>query len=79
MAMVVMAAAVVLAVTPMSSPLTSTRCRCPLSGTQFENVVGSGGVLEEVQKSYYLGDMLDCEAGAERAVRLRVAAAWGIW
>ena len=27
----------------------------------------------------YLGDALDSEGGAERAVRARVAAAWGKW
>ncbi len=41
--------------------------------------VVDGGVLEEVQHFCYLGDMLDCEAGVERAVRARMAAAWRIW
>ena len=36
-------------------------------------------MLEEVQQFCYLGDMLDCEAGVERAVRVRVAAAWQRW
>ena len=42
-------------------------------------LVVDGGVLEEVQQFCYLGDVLDCEAGVERAVRARVAAAWGRW
>ena len=40
-------------------------------------MVVDGGVLEEVQQFYYLlGDVLDSEAGVEKAVRARVAAAW---
>ena len=35
-----------------------------------------GGQIEEVQEFCYLGDMLDCEAGVERAMRARVSAAW---
>lgn len=34
------------------------------------------GRIEEVHEFCYLGDVLDCEAGAERAVTARVAAAW---
>ena len=34
-----------------------------------------GGQIEEVQEFCYLGDVLDCEAGVERAVRARVRAA----
>ena len=44
-----------------------------------DGLVVDGGVLEEVQQFCYLGDMLDCEAGVERAVRARVAAAWQRW
>ncbi|MPC84627.1 hypothetical protein E2C01_079372 [Portunus trituberculatus] len=33
----------------------------------------------EVQQSWFLGDILDCEVGADRAVGARVAAAWGRW
>ena len=32
--------------------------------------------MEEAEKFCYLGDILDCEGGAERPVRARVAAAW---
>ena len=32
-----------------------------------------------VSQFCYLGDELDSERGAERAVRARVAAAWGKW
>ena len=42
-------------------------------------LVVDGGVLEEVQQFCYLGDVLDCEAGVERAVRARVTAAWKRW
>jgi hypothetical protein len=34
-----------------------------------------GGRLAEVEHFCYLGDALDCEAGLERTVRARVAAA----
>ncbi len=43
------------------------------------SLVVDGGELEEVPQFSYLGDVLDCEAGVERAVRARVAAAWGRW
>ena len=36
-------------------------------------------VLEVVDCFCYLGDMLDCEAGTERAVRMRVSMAWSKW
>ena len=39
----------------------------------------NGGVLDEVQRFCYLGDVLDCEAGVERAVRSRAATAWARW
>ena len=38
-----------------------------------------GGVVGVVTQFCYLGDVLDNECGAERAVRPRVAAAWGMW
>jgi len=38
-----------------------------------------GGQIEVVQEFCYLGDVLDCEAGVERAVRARVSAAWREW
>ncbi len=38
-----------------------------------------GRELEEIQQFCYLGDVLDCEAGVERAVRAKVASAWGRW
>ena len=38
-----------------------------------------GGQIEEVQKFCYLGDVLDCEAGVEKAMRARLSAAWKIW
>ncbi|MPC38453.1 hypothetical protein E2C01_031960 [Portunus trituberculatus] len=42
------------------------------SGDEDVGFEVNGGVLEEVQQ-FWLGDMLDCEVGTERAVRLRVA------
>ena len=38
-----------------------------------------GGVIKEVEQFCYLGDILDCEAGVERAVRARITIAWGRW
>ena len=42
-------------------------------------IVVEGGVIGVVTQFCYLGDVLDSEGGAERAVRARVAAAWGKW
>ena len=42
-------------------------------------VVVKGGVIGVVTQFCYLGDMLDSEGGAERAVRARVAAPWRKW
>ena len=42
-------------------------------------LVVNGDMLEEVEQFCYLGDMLACEAGVERAVRTRVTAAWRRW
>ena len=44
-----------------------------------DSVVTSGGTIEEVNQFCYLGDVLDCCGGAERAVRSRVATAWNKW
>lgn len=57
------------------------RCVGEDEGGNGENdgLVVDGGVLEEVQQFCYLGDVLDCEAGVERAVRARVAVAWRRW
>ena len=43
------------------------------------DILVGGGVVGVVTKFCYLGDVLDSEGGAERAVRARVAAAWGKW
>ena len=32
-----------------------------------------------MQEFYYLGDMMDCDAGLDRAVRARVSAVWKEW
>ena len=37
------------------------------------------GQFEKVQEFCYLGNVLDCEAGVERAVTARVSAAWKKW
>ena len=42
-------------------------------------LVVNGGVLEEVKQFCYLGDVLICGAGVERAVRTRATAAWERW
>ena len=44
-----------------------------------EGLVIEDGRIEEVHEFCYLGDVLDCDAGVERAVRARVAAAWKKW
>jgi len=38
-------------------------------------LITTGGRIEEVDEFCYLGNVLDCEAGLERAVRAMVAAA----
>ena len=42
-------------------------------------IVVEGGVVGVVTQFCYLGDVLDSEGGAYRAVRSRVAAAWVKW
>ena len=39
----------------------------------------TGEVLEEVESFCYLGDVVDRDSGAERAVNMKVAAAWSKW
>ena len=41
--------------------------------------IALGGQTEKVQEFCYLGNVLDCEAGVERAMRARVSAAWKEW
>ena len=38
-----------------------------------------GGVVVQVKQFCYLGDMLECGGGSERAIRARVRAAWRKW
>ena len=38
-----------------------------------------GGVVGEVKQFCYLGDVLECGGGSEKAIRARVGAAWGKW
>ena len=62
---------------------TNFRCslctRGPLCCDGSEGLVVNGGVLEEVDKFCYLGEMLESLQGAERAVRTRIATAWQKW
>ena len=44
-----------------------------------ESIVLDSGTLEEVSEFCYLGDMFDCEGGAEKAVRHRIFVAWFKW
>jgi len=39
----------------------------------------TGARIDKVDEFCYLGNILDCKAGLERAVRARVAAAWKKW
>ena len=52
---------------------------CVCWGGGDGGIVVEGGVVGVVTQFCYLGDVLDSEGGAERAVRARVAAAWGKW
>ena len=42
-------------------------------------LVVNRGMLEEIEMFCYLGDVLGCEGGVERAVQARVTAAWRRW
>ena len=59
--------------------------QCPKCRREEEREVAEGGLrtkdgkIEEVTEFCYLGVVLDCEAGVERAVRTRVSAAWKKW
>ena len=44
-----------------------------------ENIIVGEQLVGSVKQFCYLGDVLDCEGGVERAVRMRVAAAWSKW
>jgi len=59
-------------------------CQCP-SSKERKNIeegtelITTGGRIEEVDGFCYLGIVLDCEAGLERAVRASVETASNIW
>ena len=58
--------------------------RCAgLSATDVQHVNDSiqleCGTIEEVKSFCYLGDILQCEGGVERAVRARISQAWMKW
>jgi len=42
-------------------------------------LISTGGRIDEVDEFCYLGNVLNCEAGLERVVRAKVAAAWKKW
>jgi len=42
-------------------------------------LITTGGRIEEVDEFCYLGNLLDCKAGLEKAVRARVTAVWKKW
>jgi len=42
----------------------------------YRELISTGDRIEEVDEFCYLGNILDCEAELDRAVRARVAAAW---
>ena len=72
--------------TGLSSFAGITQYVCPVcSGTQQvpihvdDSIELNGEAVDEVQVFCYLGDMLDCEGGAERAVRHRISVAWFKW
>ena len=44
-----------------------------------DSLAMDNGTIEEVEEFCYLGDMLDSEGGAERAVRHRISIAWFKW
>ena len=44
-----------------------------------ESIVLDRGTIDEVREFCYLGDMLDSEGGAGRAVRHRISVAWFKW
>ena len=55
-------------------------CRIGTNGVEGQRgLITTGGRIEEVDEICYLGNVLDCEAGIEKAVRARVAVAWKKW
>ena len=52
------------------------RLSAPYPAEVSDTIQIDGDEIEEVRQFCYLGDMLDCEGSVERAVRMRVAAAW---
>ena len=51
--------------------------QCPACAGRAVGV--EGGVVGEMKQFCYLGDVLECGGGSERAIRARVGAAWGKW
>ena len=63
--------------TPYICPVCSGNLQRPV--VTDESIVLHSGTIEEVKEFCYLGDMLDCAGGAEKAVRHRIAVAWFKW
>ena len=55
------------------------KCKRGVKEEDEGGLMTKGGEIKEVQEFCYLGDVVDCEAGVERAVRARVTAAWNAW
>ena len=55
------------------------RCLACAWGSAGRAVGVGGGVVGEVKQFCFLGDVLECGVGSERAIRARVRAAWGKW
>ena len=65
-------------------PAVNFRCTTRVGGVVMggwgeAGVVAEGDVVGVVTQFCYFSDVLESEGGAERAVRTRVAAAWGKW
>ena len=56
------------------------KCSNPAGGSDVDDsLIVRDGVIEEVTHFCYLGDVLDRDGGAERAVRARIACGWAKW
>ena len=56
-----------------------SRQNSPQPAEEDDTILIDGDRIEEVKEFCYLGDLLDSDGSVERAVRMRVAAAWRKW
>ena len=56
-----------------------SRQNAPQPVEEDDTIQIDGDRIEEVKEFCYLGDLLDSEGSVERAVRMRVVAAWRKW